>query len=256
LGVDPLVAVALALVAGLAGFVDAVAGGGGLLQLPALLAALGGTPQTAPVALGVNKVSSICGTSAAVVRYARHGSVRWDRLLVVGPLAFACSLVGTLGFLQAVKEAAEVVLPAFAVCFLALAVYQAWRAARPAPPETPVRNRPAVGLAFVAAIGLYDGFVGPGTGVLLFWAFTTWFALPALEATGTTKAVNWLANAGALTVFVAKGTILWPLALSMAGANLVGGWLGAHAAIRRGVAFIRGLTALVSAAAAVYLLLR
>ena len=91
--------------------------------------------------------------------------------------------------------------------------------------------------------------------MFLFWAFTTWWALPALEATGTTKAVNWLTNVGALTAFLTSGPVLWSVALSMAAANLVGGWLGAHTAIRTGVTFIRITTAVVSAAASVYLLL-
>jgi uncharacterized membrane protein YfcA len=90
--------------------------------------------------------------------------------------------------------------------------------------------------------------------MFLFWTFTTWFALPALIATGTTKVANLASNAGALTAFVARGAVLWPEGLALAAANLVGGWLGARSAIRRGVPFIRLVTAVVSAAASVYLL--
>ena len=252
MGVEIPVLLALAAVAFVAGFVDAVAGGGGLIQLPALLAALGG--QGFAFAPGTNKVSSICGTSAAVVRYARNGSVRWDRLWIAGPLVFVGSMAAAWSYLEVVKEGATYVKPLFAACFIALSAQQIWKALRGSR-DTEVRPpRPIIGLAFVGAIGLYDGFVGPGTGIFLFWAFTTWFALPALEATGTTKAVNVLTNAGALSVFIAKGAVLWPLALSMAAANLLGGWLGAHTAIRRGVRFIRLTTAVVSIGASIYLL--
>jgi uncharacterized membrane protein YfcA len=242
----------LAGVAFVAGFVDAVAGGGGLIQLPPLLAVVG--PDVAP---GVNKVSSVCGTSAAIVRYAREGHVRWDRLRIALPLAFAASMAGTLGYLEALAHAKSIVTPVFAACFLALAVHQVLRVVRRRPePVRPRVSRPGLGLAAIAGIGLYDGFVGPGTGLFLFWAFTTYFALPALDATGTTKAVNGATNVGALVVFVTKGAILWSLALPMAAANLAGGWLGAHTAIRRGVAFIRITTAVVCAGASVYLLVR
>jgi uncharacterized membrane protein YfcA len=245
-GVETPVLCVLVVAALLAGFVDAVAGGGGLLQLPLLLRFL--APASAPA---VNKASSVCGTTAALVRYARNGNVRWGTLAVAGPVAFAASFAGTLGYLEAVRHAARYVRPVFALCFLALSAYQGWRAFRP-PHFDPVA-RPGVGLAFVGAIGAYDGFVGPGTGMFLFWAFTTWFGLNPLDATGTTKAVNWITNVAALSVFVVAGTIVWPLAGAMASANVLGGWVGAHVAIRRGVRFIRLVTAVVCAAASVYL---
>jgi len=246
------VTVGLCLAALLAGFVDAVAGGGGLIQVPALFAVLA-DPATA---LGVNKVASICGTSAAVARYAREGHVAWRRVALAGPIALVASWLAANGLISAAKEAADAIRPLFAGCFLALAAHQVWKALRATEDAAapPALARPAVGLAFVAAIGLYDGFVGPGTGMFLFWTFTTWFALSALDATGTTKAVNWLTNAGALVAFLSRGAILWPLALSMAAANTLGGFLGARTAIRRGVRFIRLVTALVSVAASVYLL--
>jgi uncharacterized membrane protein YfcA len=252
MGVEIPVLLALLVVAFLAGFVDAVAGGGGLLQVPALLAALG--PSGLAFAQGTNKVAAVCGTAAALRRYDRNGSVRWARVAVVGPIAFAGSAAGSWGLLEVLKHAAHVVRPAFAVCFVALSVQQIWKTFRYAGEPAPRPARPWIGIAFVAAIGLYDGFVGPGTGMFLFWALSTWFALPALEATGTTKAVNVITNLGALAVFVARGLVLWPLALTMAAANLLGGVVGAHTAIRRGVRFIRLTTAVVSIGASIYLL--
>jgi uncharacterized membrane protein YfcA len=252
LGVETPVLAALVLVAGLAGFVDAIAGGGGLLQLPALVVA--GLPLSN--ALGVNKTSSICGTTAAIVRYARNGNVRWRVVAIAGPLAALASLAGASAILHVAREAAKAAVPAFAACLLALAVHQAWRAFRP-PVYAPAReSRPVLGYAFATAVGLYDGFIGPGTGMFLFWGFTTLLSLAPLDATGTTKAINGLTNVGALAVLIPTGHVIWPLALSMAAANLVGGWAGAHVAIRRGVRFVRLTTALVSAAASAYLIFR
>lgn len=249
LGVELPVLALLVAAAGLAGFVDAVAGGGGLVQMPLLLRFL--SPAAAP---GVNKASSVCGTTAALVRYARNGNVRWRIVLLAGPLAFAGSLAGTLGYLEVVRAAAPAIRPGFAACFLLLAAHQAWKAFRGPGDGAAPRRRVAAGLPFMAAIGVYDGFFGPGAGMFLFWALTTWFGLEALDATGTTKALNAVTNLAALAAFAAGGHVLWALGLSMAVANVAGGLLGAHAAIRRGARFIRLLTASVSAVASVYLL--
>jgi hypothetical protein len=246
-----LVLAGLVLASGLAGFVDAIAGGGGLIQLPPLVAALG--VEWAPP---VNKIASICGTSAATVRYALHGSIRWPVVAAAGPVVLVGSVMGSISYLEVVRQAAHVVKPVFAVCFLALAAQQVASALRGDGAAAARPARPWVGRAFVLAIGVYDGFVGPGTGMFLFWTMTVWFALPALEATGTTKAVNWLSNVGAVATFVVRGVVLWPVALALAAANLTGGWLGAHTAIRQGVRFIRIVTAVVSAGASVYLLIR
>jgi uncharacterized membrane protein YfcA len=250
--IEPLVLSGLAAVSLLAGFVDAIAGGGGLIQLPPLLAVLG--PRTAP---GVNKVASISGTTAAVVRYARNGNVRWRLAAVAAPVAAAGSLAASLAYLRVVRDAEGVVKPVFAACFLLLAVQQIHRALRKGHAErVPHAASPAVGFPLVLGIGAYDGFVGPGTGMFFFWALTTWFALPPLDATGTAKVLNLATNAGALVAFVAGGAVIWPVALVLAAANLTGGWLGAHTAIRRGVRFIRIVTGVVSVAAAAWLLFR
>ena len=250
--VEPLVLAILVGLAFLAGLVDAIAGGGGLLQFPPLLAFVGPS-----YALGTNKAANVVGTTAALVRYARHGCVRWDRVALVGPVAFLGSLAGSLGYLELLRRHAHAVDPVFAVVFLVLAADQIRRTVRPPSPRTaPTTPRVGLGLAVAVGIAVYDGAVGPGTGIFLFWAFTTWFALSPLEATGTTKAVNALTNAGSLVAFVAQGAVLWPLAAPMAAANLAGGLLGARSAIRHGVKLIRIVTAVACVAAAGYLLYR
>jgi uncharacterized membrane protein YfcA len=254
--VEPGVLAVLAAVAAAAGWVDAIAGGGGLLQLPTVRAA--GIPwDPVPKALGVNKVSSICGTTAAVLRYARHGHVRWRSLAVPGAFAFAGSVLGAQAIVLVAKGAGSFLDPAFAACFLALAAWQGGKALRGERPRAvEARPRPVLAAAFAFAIGVYDGAVGPGTGMFLFWAFTTFLALSPLDATGSVKVVNWLTNAGALVPLLANGSVVWLPALVMAGANVVGGALGARTAIRGGARFIRLVTAVVSAAVSAYLLAR
>jgi uncharacterized membrane protein YfcA len=251
--VEPLVLVLLALVACAAGWVDAIAGGGGLLQLPSILAA--GIPL--PHALGVNKVSSVCGTTAAVLRYAAHGHVRWRLVALPGALALVGSALGALAIVDVAAAVRPALAPAFAACFLVLAAWQVWKALRPRrPAATAPRSNPAIAAGFAFAIGVYDGFVGPGTGMFLFWAFSTFLALPALDATGSAKAVNWLTNVGALVSLLLAGAVVWLPALVMAGANVLGGAAGARTAIRGGERVVRLVTAGVSAAVSVYLLVR
>src|SRR5436190_12023702 len=144
-GVEVPVFLGLLGVAGIAGFVDAVAGGGGLLQLPPLLALF-----PAPVALPTNKVSSVCGTSAALIRYARHGAVNWRAVWVLGPIACLASAAGSWQFLRVIKAHEAAVRPVFAACFLALSAHQVWKALRPqaAAAEAPVA-RPWLAVLFV-----------------------------------------------------------------------------------------------------------
>jgi uncharacterized membrane protein YfcA len=249
---EPVVFALLILAAGAAGWVDAVAGGGGLIQLPSVLAA----GIRMPTAGGVNKTSSLVGTVGAMLRYARAGHVRWAELPLFGSLAFAGSLLGSWRLIELSAGASDALIPLFAVCFLGLAAHQVYRVVRPRRQILEPRRRPVVGGTCLFAIGLYGGFIGPGAGVFLFSTFSTCFALSPLDATGTTKAVNVMTNTAALLPLLLGGHVLWPLGLSMAAANLVGGQLGAHLTIRKGAALIRLVAAAVSVAASIYLLRR
>jgi uncharacterized membrane protein YfcA len=251
-GVETTVFLLLILAAGAAGWVDAVAGGGGLIQLPSVLAA----GVCMPEAGGVNKTSSVVGTIGAMWRYARAGHVRWRELPLYGGLAFVGSLLGSWRLIELTADACDALIPFFAVCFLALAAHQVYRVLRPRRQVLEPRRRPWIGGALMFAIGVYDGFIGPGAGVFLFSTFSTCFALSPLAATGTTKAVNVLTNAAALTPLILGGHVIWPLGLAMAAANFAGGQFGAHLTIRRGAALIRLVAAAVSVGASVYLLTR
>ena len=252
MGVEAPVFLLLILAAGAAGWVDAVAGGGGLIQLPSVLAA----GVCMPTAGGVNKTSSLVGTVGAMVRYARHGHVVWAELPLYGGLAFAGSLLGSWRLIELTAGACDALIPLFAVCFLALAAHQVYRVVRPRRQILEPRRRPVLGGALMFLIGAYDGFIGPGAGVFLFSTFTTCFALAPLAATGTTKAVNVCTNTAALVPLLLGGHVLWPLGLSMAAANLAGGQFGAHLTIRKGAALIRLVAAAVSVGASIYLLAR
>ncbi len=234
----------LVLAAGLAGWFDAVSGGGGLVQLPALLLLLpGATPAQV---LATNKLSGICGTSVAAATYYRR--VRPD-LRTALPMAGIALVGAALGALCASLLPIEVFRPMVLVLLVAVAAY--------------VLRHPAVGeeqklrwdgrrhhLAAGAGglgIGFYDGIFGPGTGTFLVFLLVSLLGYSFLQASAKARIVNLATNLGALIVFIPQGAPLWRLGLLMGLANIAGGWLGAHTAIRRGSRFVRVVFLLVVA---------
>lgn len=225
----------LLLAAVLAGFVDAVVGGGGLIQLPALLL----VPGISPVqALATNKVGSICGTTTSSITYYRR--VHPDLRTALPMAGLACG-GAVLGALCASLLPAAVFRPVIVVALLAVAVYTI---ARPSVGEQTAlrfagqRHLVAAGAAGLA-IGFYDGILGPGTGSFLVFALVGLMGYAFLEASAKAKIVNFATNLGALLVFVPQGAVLWGLGLAMGLANLLGGYLGARTAIARGNRFVR-----------------
>ena len=238
----------LAAVAFLAGLVDAVAGGGGLLTLPAIL--LAGVPPH--VALGTNKIQSVCGTTAAALRFAHGKKVDVQLLWWFVPVALAGSALGSrLVLLVSPSLLRPVMVPLFVAIGLYLALRgDVGREAQPAL-RTPGRRRAAGALVFL--IGLYDGFLGPGTGVFLFMALVVVLGLDAVAATGTTKVLNWSTNAAAVAVFLWHGTYDGRTGLLMALANTLGGLVGSHLAVTRGQRLIRWMVLAVVVALALSL---
>ncbi len=225
----------LLLAAASAGFVDAVVGGGGLIQLPALLLVPGITPVQA---LATNKLGSICGTTTSSIIYYRR--VRPDLATALPMAALACAgAVG--GAVCASLLPASVFRPVIVVALVAVAAYTL---ARPSMGEVSAlrfdghRHYVAAGLAG-AAIGFYDGILGPGTGSFLVFALVGLMGYAFLEASAKAKIVNFATNLGALLVFVPQGAVLWGLGLAMGAANVLGGYLGARTAISRGSRFVR-----------------
>lgn len=226
----------LCAVAALAGGLDAVVGGGGLVQLPALLLVL---PQVPAVALlGTNKLASVVGTASAAVTYARRVPV--DRGTAVPMLAAA--FVGSgLGALLATVAPGSALRPVVLVALVGVLLFT-WR--RPSLGEVEElrlqpRHQRAVTVAGGAAIGLYDGLVGPGTGSFLVFLLVGVVGLSFLHASATAKAVNTATNLAALLLFALGGHVLWGLGLAMAASNLAGSQVGARLAIRRGSAWVR-----------------
>ncbi|MCI9887250.1 TSUP family transporter [Micrococcales bacterium 31B] len=227
---------ALVIVAGFAaGFVDAVVGGGGLIQLPALLL----VPGLGPVqAMATNKLGSICGTITSSITYYRRSHPDLRRAV---PMA-AVALLGSVGgALVASHLPASVLVP---IVLVALVVVLAYTIARPrAGADHAVKLEGAALLAAACAlgavIGFYDGMAGPGTGSFLVFGLVALLGYAFVQASATAKIVNAATNLGALLIFVPQGYVMWGLGLALGAANLVGGYLGARLAITKGSGFVR-----------------
>lgn len=221
-----------------AGFVDAIAGGGGLITLPALLFA--GLPPH--LALATNKGQSVFGSGTAVLAYSRKGAVKGRRALLTFPLAFAGSFLGARAVL-AIPPATERLV--VIVLLLGAAATLLFRR-KEALGQPPAPARAALYAAALAAvIGAYDGFFGPGTGTFLVVGFSVLLHEPLLGATGDAKVVNFASNLAAVATFAWRGNVLWHVSLPMAVAQLSGAWTGAHVAVKGGDRVIRPAVLLV-----------
>ncbi len=230
------VVVLLCLAALLAGWVDAVSGGGGLVQLPALLVLLpGATPAQV---LATNKLSSVFGTAVAAETYRRRVG---PDLRTAMPMAAAAVAGSAGGAACASLLPREVFRPLVLVLLVGVAAYTLLRpgiGGEQALRFTGSRHyAAAVGAAL--AIGFYDGIFGPGTGSFLVFALVGLLGYSFLQASAKARIVNLATNVGALAVFVPQGAPLYRLGLLMAACNVAGGWVGARTAIRRGSTFVR-----------------
>jgi uncharacterized membrane protein YfcA len=215
----------------LAGLVDAIAGGGGLLTLPALLA-LGLPPHAA---LGTNKGQAVFGAVASFWTFWRKGGIDRDR----APVGFGFGLVGSaLGaalVLLVRPEPLKPVVMALLVCAAGVVLARGYVRA-----EARVLLHPLRAAALIAlGLGAYDGFFGPGVGSLLIVAFMLVFGDGVTRASGNAKVVNLASNLAAVLIFAWRGTILWEIALPMALANAVGASIGARLALWRGDRLVR-----------------
>ncbi len=230
--VGPTELALLCLAAFTGGAVDAIAGGGGIITVPALLAV--GLPPH--FALGTNKGQAVWGSAAAIVRYARAGLVDRRAALLSFPLALVGSALGALLVLQ-IKPG--VLRPLVLVLLVAAAIFLAFVRMPSAKEEKP-RHRSAAILGSIAfLVGGYDGFFGPGTGTFLIVLYVAFLGISLSRASADAKVVNCASNFAALVVFSIQGVVVWSLAAPMLVAQVAGGWTGAHLAIRGGNRFIR-----------------
>jgi hypothetical protein len=236
---DPLILLALAGAGMLAGFVDAIAGGGGMIALPALLAA--GVPPV--TALGTNKLQSVIGTGMAAITYWRRGYVSLRALSVAILFTVLAAFMGAFVVKQIDTAILETAVP---VALVGIALYFLF-APKLTDEDSHARLRFALFVPVMGAtIGFYDGIFGPGTGSFLTMGFVALFGLGVTRAAGNTKILNLASNLGALALFIPSGDIMWTAAAAMAIGQIVGGYLGALTGIRFGARLIRPLVVIIS----------
>lgn len=219
-----------------AGLIDAVVGGGGLIQIPALFGVL---PQAQPATIfGTNKLPSIFGTASAALRYARRIDVPWGAALPAALSAFILSYFGAMTVALLPKEWLR---PLILILLIVVTIYTYVRKDLGSVDQNRVHGRRDMLLAalFGGVIGFYDGFFGPGTGSFLIFVFVRFFGLDFLRASASAKIVNAATNLSALLFFGMNGHVLLATGLIMAVFNIGGSLVGSHLAIRHGAGFVR-----------------
>ncbi|MFT3943976.1 MAG: TSUP family transporter [Ancrocorticia sp.] len=229
------VPVLLAGAAFLAGFVDAVVGGGGLIQLPALLMVPGLSPV---MAVATSKIGSISGTVTSAITYYRRLRPDLRVALPMAVLAFAGSYGGAI---VAKLLPTNVFTPIILVALVAVLLFTIFR------PQIGSGTGEKLGLRtvlmrclpFGALVGFYDGVIGPGTGSFLVLGIAAFAHFTLLEASASAKIINTATNLGALAFFIPQGLVVWPVAILIGVANMLGGHLGARTAVKLGNGFVR-----------------
>ncbi|WP_445452702.1 sulfite exporter TauE/SafE family protein [Flavobacterium sp. 25HG05S-40] len=226
----------LCLAAFLAGFVDAVVGGGGLIQTPVALILL---PDLAVSSvIGSLKIPSFSGTALAARQYLKKVEMNWKLLSIMAVVAFVSAFLGSI---LLTKVSNDFMKPLLLVVLTLIAIYTFVKKDFGSHQIKEHSSRKqllyAVFISFI--IGFYDGFIGPGTGSFLVLAFVAILGFDFLQASTNAKMVNLATNFGSICLFVFKGKIIWAIAIPMAICNAFGGWVGAKIALKKGNGFIR-----------------
>lgn len=237
-GIEVSSLVVLGIAALFAGAIDAVVGGGGLIQTPALFSVFPGT--TPATLLGTNKLAGIFGTGAAAVSFAKRVRIAWNTAAPAAVAAFALSFCGAYTVTKIPPDFLRKLLPFILLAVAAYTLRKKDFGTVHAPLYSGAKEK-AVAVLAGGGIGFYDGFFGPGTGSFLVFAFVRVFGFDFLAASAVAKIVNVACNFSALLWFGYSGHILWILGLTMAICNISGSLLGTRMALRYGSGFVRKL---------------
>ncbi len=226
----------LCIAAFFAGFVDAIVGGGGLIQTPVALIVL---PNLAvSTIIGSLKIPAFSGTSFAARQYLKKVDMNWKLLFIMALVAFCFAFLGS-NLLTLVSN--NFMKPMLLVVLSLIAIYTFTKKNFGIHQEKNLSPKRQLVLAVVmsSCIGFYDGFIGPGTGSFLVLGFVAILGFDFLHASANAKMVNLATNFGSICLFILKGKIIWAIAIPMAICNAIGGWVGAKLAIKKGNGFIR-----------------
>ncbi len=222
----------------LAGFVDSIVGGGGLILVPTLFATF---PHAHPATLfGTNKGASVWGTGMATVRYSRRVHMRWAALAPAAAVCFAASLGGAWLVTVVSPALLRKALPLVLLLVLAYTLARKDLGRSHAPRYTG-QQETILACLIGAAIGFYDGFFGPGTGSFFVFLLVRVLGYDFLNASAGAKLLNTASNLAAIALFAWKGHIWWHFVVTMAVANMLGSLAGTHLALKHGTGFVRGV---------------
>ena len=232
----------LCLAAFAAGFVDAVVGGGGLIQTPVAMVVL--PKESVATLIGTLKIPAFSGTSMAARQYVRRVALKLRLLVLMGTLAFMASFCGSWLLTQVSNGFMK---PVLLLVLIGIAIYTFVKKdfGQQTQKLRTDNELLAYGVILSLIIGFYDGFIGPGTGSFLVLGCIVVLGFDFLQASAHAKMINLATNLGSILLFLLKGKIIWSIALPMAVANALGGWIGAKTAITKGNQFIRKVFLLV-----------
>ena len=232
----------LCIAAFVAGFVDAIVGGGGLIQTPAALVLMPAHPVASVI--GSLKIPSFSGTCFAAAQYLKKVHLNWKLLTTAMTIAFFAAYAGSLLLTQVSNRFMKPVL-LFVLAGVAVYTFAKKNFGQQIQQQYSAQKRLLRSCFISLVIGFYDGFIGPGAGSFLILAYVALLGFDFLHASASAKMVNLATNLGSITLFVLKGKIIWSVAVPMAICNAAGGILGANLALARGNRFIRAFFLLV-----------
>lgn len=219
-----------------AGFVDAIVGGGGLIQTPVAMILM---PNLSVASIiGSLKIPAFSGTSFAAFQYLKKVEMNWKLLSIMAVLAFCAAFLGS-ALLNVVSNDFMKPLLFFILIGLAIYTFKKKNFGQQQDKDHSLKKELAYAVIISLLVGFYDGFIGPGTGSFLVLGFVSILGYDFLHASANAKMVNLATNFGSICFFVLKGKIVWAFAIPMAFCNALGGWVGAKLAIKKGNTFIR-----------------